>query len=378
MPTDTVWDLEPHTQVKHNVYDGYLKAWFPIILRGFGSATYAEGYAGPGIYRGGEAGSPVRALRRLFATRQALEPAAARAPVRFVLVERRRDRVECLISRFEAELGAELPGGFYCDRDRHLTVLIRQGDCERDLPQALADVGAWNTPMLAVLDSFGGGCTQDLLRQFARNKAGEVLTTTEPQLFVRELDPKRADRVFGSQAWRAVADQPADQKRAFVAQRLDDAARAAGFRHVVRFGLHTNTGGELILQFGTGHPLGLERFKDSLWDADPVAGAGFRDPADPDQMTLNMKLEPNLTPLRRILYDHLWNLAGRTATLGELREFTLAHTIFKKSHARPALEGLRSRGKIETDPHQSEIRSGTRSSTRITARADEQGLLFDS
>ncbi|MGH4017872.1 MAG: three-Cys-motif partner protein TcmP [Pseudonocardiaceae bacterium] len=373
MPNPTIWAREPHTEVKHNIYDGYLDAWFPIILRGFGSATYAEGYAGPGVYLDDKPGSPLRALDRLRNVRRQHGSQVATAPVRFVLIDKRRDRVDSLRRQFEAALGAALPGGWY--HDQQLTVLIRRGDCEQDLPEALAEVGAWNSPILAVLDSFGGGCSRELLTLLAQNRAGEVLTTVEPQHFVRELDPERADRVFGTTTWRDVDRQPAERKRTFIVEQLDAATRDAGFRHVVRFGLHTNTGGELVLQFGTNNVRGLERFKDSLWNADPVAGAGFRDPNDPDQMTLDMQLEPNLGPLRRILHGHLSDLPARTATLNQLRQFTLEHTIFKATHTVPALEDLRARQQIETTPHQKRIHHQTGRTTRITARPAHDDLF---
>ena len=131
----------------------------------------------------------------------------------------------------------------------------------------------------------------------------------------------------------------------------------------------------MILQFGTNHDLGLDRFKDSLWAADPVQGAGFRDPNDPNQMLLEMQLEPDLAPLRHILHDHLWRQPARTATLKELRDFTLECTIFKKSHAVPALEDLRARQQIDTDPRQARIRSHTRGTVRVTAGPLQEALF---
>lgn len=233
---DTIWPLAAHTEVKHNIYDRYLDAWFPIILRSFKSATYAEGFAGPGVYTGSPppAGSPIRALRRLLNARR-VHTGLGWQPARFVLVEKRRDRFERLVVEFERELGRPLPGGEY--RDPSLHIVVRHGECESALPQALTDVGAWDAPILVVLDSFGGGCTRTLLEAFAPRRGCEVLTTVEPQHFVRELDPARADAVFGATRWRAVAGQPADRKRAFIAEELDRTTRAAGFEHVLRFGL---------------------------------------------------------------------------------------------------------------------------------------------
>jgi three-Cys-motif partner protein len=55
-----------HTLAKHDIYRRYLERWFPILLNGanaYPSATYAEGFAGPGIYKSGDPGSPIIALR---------------------------------------------------------------------------------------------------------------------------------------------------------------------------------------------------------------------------------------------------------------------------------------------------------------------------
>ena len=61
---DTVWELEPHTRAKHEILKRYLQAWVPILSLGrFPKVLYVDGFAGPGIYSGGEPGSPIIALR---------------------------------------------------------------------------------------------------------------------------------------------------------------------------------------------------------------------------------------------------------------------------------------------------------------------------
>lgn len=372
MADDTLWPLEPHTGVKHDIYDGYLDAWFPIILRSFGSGTYAEGFAGPGVYTRGQPGSPIRALRRLQAMR-ATWPELRDRPARFVLVEKRRDRVEELITRFRNELGDPMPDGEY--RDPTLHVLIRQGTCEQTLPQLLGAVGAARAPVLGVLDSFGGGSTSDLIAKFARQRSGEVLTTVEPQHFVRNLDPARGDRVFGGSRWRQVEHYPPDQKRAFIAGELDTAVRAAGFRYVIAFGLETAKGNELLLQFATNHERGLERFKDSLWRADPIAGARFRDPNDPEQMLLALDPEPSLAPLRRLLHEHLRTRPERSATYGELRQFVFEHTFYRKRDVAPAINELLDHGLAASSGRMPRIVSASPAATVLTATATEQYRL---
>lgn len=66
------WQIEPHTLAKHALYREYLGKWIPIMVQGAwkGDMTYAEGFAGPGVYKDGSPGSPVIALRALLDRRQ--------------------------------------------------------------------------------------------------------------------------------------------------------------------------------------------------------------------------------------------------------------------------------------------------------------------
>ena len=68
----TVWEISPHTVAKHQLLTGYLDAWYPIIAKYNKRVAFIDGFAGPGIYKGGEDGSPILALRRL------LTPASSR------------------------------------------------------------------------------------------------------------------------------------------------------------------------------------------------------------------------------------------------------------------------------------------------------------
>src|SRR5689334_167551 len=84
-PSSVLWDADPHTTAKHRLLENYLAAWLPTLLQGRSRrVTSAEGFAGPGIYRGGEPGSPVIALRTFLAHRNLLE---ADRTVDMVLVE---------------------------------------------------------------------------------------------------------------------------------------------------------------------------------------------------------------------------------------------------------------------------------------------------
>ena len=62
-PKQTIWTLDPHTRAKHLILQRYLHAWIPIIALGRGRAVFIDGFAGPGVYAGGEEGSPIIAMR---------------------------------------------------------------------------------------------------------------------------------------------------------------------------------------------------------------------------------------------------------------------------------------------------------------------------
>ena len=64
-PRTTIWDLDDHTLGKHLVLRRYLDAWLPIVLKTYGRALFVDGFAGPGLYKRGEEGSPVIAMNAL-------------------------------------------------------------------------------------------------------------------------------------------------------------------------------------------------------------------------------------------------------------------------------------------------------------------------
>ncbi|MGC1375672.1 MAG: three-Cys-motif partner protein TcmP, partial [Anaerolineales bacterium] len=61
-PSETLWEIEPHTKAKHEILRKYLGAWFPILGSKNARIVYIDGFCGPGKYIGGEEGSPIIAL----------------------------------------------------------------------------------------------------------------------------------------------------------------------------------------------------------------------------------------------------------------------------------------------------------------------------
>ena len=91
-PTTTIWDLEPHTRVKHEILKRYLQAWIPILGQGPSEdLVYIDGFAGPGRYSKGEDGSPVLALKAALDQQGQIKPNMV-----FMFVELRNNRADML------------------------------------------------------------------------------------------------------------------------------------------------------------------------------------------------------------------------------------------------------------------------------------------
>lgn len=55
----TIWDITPHTQAKHLILKEYIRAWLSIVGQKFQRVLFVDGFCGPGVYSGGEPGSPI-------------------------------------------------------------------------------------------------------------------------------------------------------------------------------------------------------------------------------------------------------------------------------------------------------------------------------
>ncbi|MFE1166349.1 three-Cys-motif partner protein TcmP [Nocardiopsis sp. NPDC058789] len=342
-PKDTVWPLDPHTQAKHLIISEYLKAWYPICAGGqFKEFTYAEGFAGPGVYVGEEPGSPVVALDVFLRRRELLRPGQH---LNVLLIEERGDRLEELRRQVDRKFDE------YGGRPSQLTVTFRKGECTTALLPTLQKLTPRRSPFFAVLDGWGGpdAIPLDIARSAANRPGGEVLVTFQPQHLVRfattENGAQAGDRCFGSDDWRAVVDQPKKMKKKFLVDCYRNSLFKAGFRYAASFEMRDEKKNELHLVFASNHLKGLTKMKEAMWKVDKQHGVRFRDPRDPDQLEFYFEEKPELSPLRRALLNKLEEGPGEVS---ELREFALCETVYRDVHAGMVLKDLLKVGTIES------------------------------
>jgi three-Cys-motif partner protein len=364
VPAEPVWECKPHTVAKHRLLGRYLAAWYPILMQSrWESLTYAEGFAGAGVYKNGEPGSPVIAAEVFLRRRHFLD---AGKTMTMVLVEEDKRRIE----RLRQELRAAISR--FGNPPRTLRIIPENGDCATRLLPVLAGAGARDGPIFAFLDSFGGpDIPLGIARAIAAVPSSEVLVTFGTSFLTRfgtqETHQQSGDEVFGGPDWRQVRSLPPGEKKAFLVSTYRQSLRQAGFAYVISFEMIDDTGSDLHLVFGTSSRRGLEKMKDAMWKADPVQGVTYRDPRDPDQMMLEFDVHPHLEPLRRALLAEL--LHGER-TLAQLQDHALLETVYRAPHVSQALPAMITGSLIERDPPAGQLRKATR--VRITARGRQR------
>lgn len=338
------WEIAEHTSAKHQIYRLYLDRWFPILLsnNGYPSATYAEGFAGPGVYIGGEPGSPIIAIDTLL-KRPELKNSSK--PTRFVFI----DNDERCVDMLKEQIVARFP---VKPRPDLMRVAVREGTCAEILESTLDEVNAWGNPILAVLDSFGNApVPHRFIRRLAKNPSSEVIVTLTPGHFIRFVTDmgRNVDDVFGGDpAWRKVNElSNGEAKRRFLLTQYRKMLQRAGFRYLLDFEMIDRRGNALYLVFGTTHTRGLQKMKESVWEVDPRFGVQFRDPRDEQDEALFAMEDPQDAPLQRLLLERLRN--GEVTAVAKLREFALYETVYKESHVLTALRKLLEVGAIHAE-----------------------------
>ena len=226
MPDDTIWSISPHTAAKHRILRHYLGAWFPI-LRGHSQEIVVDGFAGPGVYAGGEPGSPVVALTTALNHVRDL----SHSRIDFIFIEERPDRH----ARLTEELAAlgQLPPNFHVQK--------RLGRFADEIEGALAEAHAQrNTPMFVMLDPMGpGGMPMRIVSDLAQRRYVDLLVSFMYGSMGRWLEQQNYRKpmtdLFGDEGWRPATELQGETRRAFLHDGYRDRLRAKGFTRVGSF-----------------------------------------------------------------------------------------------------------------------------------------------
>jgi three-Cys-motif partner protein len=319
----TIWDIEPHTQAKHEILKRYLQAWFPIMSKWNGRILYIDGFAGPGEYSKGEPGSPLIAIDVAKEHRLKLN-----SELVFWFIEAREDRCEHLKELLgRIELPDNIKYEVECSKfDESLTSLFDKLD----------EQGKRVAPTFAFIDPFGYSDTPfSVIERIMKNKRCEVLITFMSGFLNRfKSDPHKEgafDLLFGTTEWREIIfdldfDETSVKKIVrYYQKRLELVAK-----HVRTFEMINRFNQAIYhLIFCTNSIDGLKKMNDSMWKVDEKSGFTFSDRTDPDQAVL-LKHEPDYEQLKKLILD---KFKGKEVSIEEVEEF-VAVKGFKTSHLR--------------------------------------------
>lgn len=144
------------------------------------------------------------------------------------------------------------------------------------------------------------------------------------------------------------AGKPAEVLLVLPADVSVDRYRATGFPLVTVAELATGEEPGEVVAFATGSARSLESFKEALWAVDEFAGVRLRDPGDPERHLIDISLAPHPGPLRREILAHLSGAGSATVT--ELRTFTLTETVYRAADATRVLHQMIDAGVVSRHP----------------------------
>lgn len=331
--TDSIiWEMDPHTEAKHEILKKYLQAWLPIISRYHGRVVYIDGFAGPGEYVGRKDGSPVIAIKEVGGHKLR---AQMKAEFKFLFIEKEQDRCEYLkqvLSKLQIPSDSKVEFTVECGRfDDVVGGLLDKFEKENT---KLA-------PTFVFIDPFGfSGAPLDLIKRIMANKSCEVLITFMYEDIVRWAslpeNAKHLDSLFGSNDWKAIIeDSKLDaQERLFRLHNLyqSQLEKKAKIQFVHSFMMvNKNNKPDYFLFFGTNHLLGLEKMKEAMWRVDKSGSFQFSDATyDPKQAVL-FEPTPNYVRLKK---DILAEYKSKKVKIEDLEIFVVTKTAFLRTHIR--------------------------------------------
>lgn len=312
---------------KLELFEKFAAEWIPVFVARpsppFAELHIFDFFAGPGRDNAGQPGSPVRLLGQLakYTTQPGWRKVAAHAH----FFDRSRAKVEALQRLIESERLAP-PG---------CTVEVERREFKAALDGARPILRKRDAAKLVLIDQTGVGAVPD-------------------ELFVEMMGWPQCDFLFfvSSSTFRRFQGHPAIKQQVERADDYYDAHRAAfdHYRGLIPasrnyfLGQFSFKKGANIygLIFGSGHPLGLDKFLRAAWEKDAFNGeADFdigREGLVENQTTLFARTPTKVDDFERDLEDKV--LAGEVTDEMAVLKVCFGHGM-RGQHAKPVLARLK-------------------------------------
>ncbi|MDM7939711.1 MAG: three-Cys-motif partner protein TcmP [Methanothrix sp.] len=340
VPTNVIWKIEPHTQAKHFLLKQYLSAWMPIVSSYFNELLFIDGFSGPGIYEGGEPGSPIVALS--VAEEHGGIP--KEAIIRFRFIEERIDRAEELCRQVELH-----------NRSRTFDTQVVVGEFSDKILGLMDEFSPSNQhksiPKLVMIDPFGfSGIPFAKVYQILQQQHSEVFITFMADAINRFLqhpdDSIRAhiDEAFGQKGVAQIILESGFRGRVNLIQETYKQRLCTAAKYVRAFSMHDRADRLLyFLFFATNNSLGFSKMKEAMWKLDPSGQFRFSDRTNPEQCVL---FAPGVMTEVYLSQDLKQSFHGKTVLSDKVLKFTSEETAFTETHCRKALKIMEEKREI--------------------------------
>lgn len=347
MSKDTTWEAPAHTLAKLDLLRGYLRAWFPILAQGsYPRVIFLDGFAGPGIYKAGEPGSPIVALKTLV--EHDAFARLAETTFEFIFVERRADRFESLKHKVDNFWLRRLGG-----KPNNIKTRL-YNSAFADIAERLISSGhLGHDPVLAFVDPFGwSGIPMSTLKNLLLASGREALINFAYDSVSRFVDHPDAaissqfSELFGTDddGLLDVHELEGDERKEYLRELyLTQLQTRVGFSYAKSFEMVDDDRNRTAyyLMFGSHHHKGLEVMKEAMWNLDPVYGTRFRGSLGGQEVLFQM--EPDTAPLRTAIVSRFDNKAVPSENV---KRFVVEDTDYLESHCRQVLRTLEREGRI--------------------------------
>ena len=324
---------------------------------------FFDGFAGPGIYEGGEPGSPLIALQVLI-NHHLFASFGKGTEYQFLFCESDKIRYASLVRQLEAykqQIGGNWPSNVRVQRtddpfDETATGIL----------DFLESRGSKLAPTFAFVDPFGvSGLPMKLLARLVRSPKCELfinmIMNTAKRFATSGIIDRSLEELFGTNEYLDAEGLTGRSRIMFLHDLYADQLRnEAGMDHVQSFEMVNASGHtSYFLFYATRAIEGLRAMKDAMWCADPGGGYRFSDRlAGQDVLFIEDRLD--VAPLQRDLLAHF---AGKEVDVSILEKYVLTRTPYRETHLRkPVLTPLEKEGTITVvrQPGRRQFPAGTR------------------
>jgi len=331
---DEKWELDVHSAAKHEILHRYLGAWLAILGQGRGGRRWPElilvdGFAGRGVYMGGQSGSPKIMFDRAV---QVVEDGLAKKVwIRASeLNETNFQYLRDVCSELSHEAVRIEP-----TRESFVAIATRLVEWAEKRPSS--------PPIFVFVDPYGvRGVQLDLLRRLLKIDRLEVLLTfmvRDPSRFLMEENyeaPMTA--LFGGDAWRECINAP--NRPQCLMLKFQEVVRNDVAKHALAFRVYEDEKMTILyyLVHLTNSDLGMREMKEAMVKSHGEMTFWPVTVKDPAQLELEVgegKPYPTLQQHLREKY------AGRTLTFEDLlNDDYPSGDAWIESHYRWAIKGM--------------------------------------